>query len=702
MPGALVGSDAARAIHGWSAGAELVWLGGNSDGAEPVPCAITSAALGTLGLSAAAAPVAGCGPQLARLATLAASGDRPLVLVADDLELELPGLLDLLDVPGDRTATVVADPQTVSGSGTESAAVRVSIDGGTLESVRTERHQCLDPNRLSAGILRLAAADRQRAAQLWQQAAAFDWQHSDPFNAALLVLVRGHVDVGAVDLGCYAWSRTGCRGSGAAGSAWQQRLRNASRGGDGPYSTLVLRPLSRRLDSIALKINMSPNMITLISLLIGVGTAALIWTGWPAAWIVAAVTLQLALLVDCMDGEIARFTRRFSGLGAWLDGIGDRVKEYAVFAALGAVAVRDGQHSGWLLALIAMVVVTARHLEDYAYADRTAKARSARPEIGLLTDPGAAPEIDLARTRLPAVPTTSERVRFWLKKIAHVPIAERYLILSLGLLTLRPTWALLAAIAVSAFALIWTSAGRLAKVVIGRDRLWSPSPPRRPTLDDQLDLGILARLAGKTVQLPFLRRPFLSRLSFPLSAAAAVLMWLGSIAAIRLGPSWPAVGLAALAGAVIGAAARRPLHHRLGWMLLPALWVIEAAFWGSLLAHHLIGAAVFTIAAVVAYRRYDLIYSIRLNRSQLGTGLPSAWSVALGFGTEGRILLATLFSLLVADRFIGLALLATAGYLLAVALAESVRVRRQAAAESSAAVARPSTLSLDSAGKVPA
>ena len=41
-----------------------------------------------------------------------------------------------------------------------------------------------------------------------------------------------------------------------------------------------------------------------------------------------------AFVFDCVDGQLARYTRQFSTLGAWLDATFDRAKEYTVFAGL--------------------------------------------------------------------------------------------------------------------------------------------------------------------------------------------------------------------------------------------------------------------------------------------------------------------------------------------------------------------------------
>src|SRR5205085_5513245 len=102
---------------------------------------------------------------------------------------------------------------------------------------------------------RLSGPHRAQAAQLWRAASS---THSaadpaiDPFDLALLVLVRGGLRVGSSPLGPFTVRRGRDEAAGAAGSAWQQRLRGASRGGDGYFSTTVIRPMSRKVTAVGL------------------------------------------------------------------------------------------------------------------------------------------------------------------------------------------------------------------------------------------------------------------------------------------------------------------------------------------------------------------------------------------------------------------------------------------------------------------
>ena len=70
--------------------------------------------------------------------------------------------------------------------------------------------------------------------------------------------------------------------------------------------------------------------------------AAAFATGERWGLVAGAILLQAAFTTDCVDGQLARYTRTFSKLGAWLDSIFDRSKEYVCFAGLAIGASRAG------------------------------------------------------------------------------------------------------------------------------------------------------------------------------------------------------------------------------------------------------------------------------------------------------------------------------------------------------------------------
>ena len=187
-----------------------------------------------------------------------------------------------------------------------------------------------------------------------------------------------------------------------------------------------------------------------------------------------------------MDGEVARATRRFSTLGAWLDASTDRVKEYAAYAGLAAGAVVMGVDSwrAWSLALILMVVQTARHMGDYNFA-----AIQRIREIGLpfaaISDPQDPWGSQSGAIALSTQINSRPFIR-WFKKVIHMPIGERWLVLSVAAIIFNGYWALLALLVLTSFAWLYTLVGRVLRTL-----RWSHEPAGVQLIADQLDAGPL-------------------------------------------------------------------------------------------------------------------------------------------------------------------------------------------------------------------
>ena len=94
----------------------------------------------------------------------------------------------------------------------------------------------------------------------------------------------------------------------------------------------------------------TPNQITFLSLAVFGGAAALLIAapGW-AALLVAAAIVQTSYVLDCADGQLARYRHSASPVGALLDFLMDEIK---AFLLVGAASVRVWIASGdprWLL-----------------------------------------------------------------------------------------------------------------------------------------------------------------------------------------------------------------------------------------------------------------------------------------------------------------------------------------------------------------
>ncbi len=96
-----------------------------------------------------------------------------------------------------------------------------------------------------------------------------------------------------------------------------------------------MRRLSPYGTWIFARLGWSPNAVTWLMIVVGVGAGAVVAGGGLATAIAAAVMIQLYLLLDCSDGELARWSRRTSVTGIYLDRVGHYLAEAALLAGLG-------------------------------------------------------------------------------------------------------------------------------------------------------------------------------------------------------------------------------------------------------------------------------------------------------------------------------------------------------------------------------
>jgi phosphatidylglycerophosphate synthase len=120
------------------------------------------------------------------------------------------------------------------------------------------------------------------------------------------------------------------------------------------------RKISRWLTRLFLAAGLSPNAITIVATVVGLVSSAGFGVGTYSAGIIAALLFQLAAIIDCCDGEVARLTFTESPFGAWLDIAMDNVVHMAIFAgiAVGSYLRVAGSEGAWIpLALGAAAVL---------------------------------------------------------------------------------------------------------------------------------------------------------------------------------------------------------------------------------------------------------------------------------------------------------------------------------------------------------
>jgi hypothetical protein len=425
---------------------------------------------------------------LADLFEVFADAKDDIVLLDENSVITEPHLQLLTDFPRSASAALVANQ-----TGFADTLVRAA----QVVSASSASHKPTEANRVFTGAIRLSRKQAPAITKALQEAIARNAK-GHALDLLLVALVRATIRVDAVELVAAPFARSEDETVRAETTKALSkikipmlRLMLANRANDGFFSVFFLRRVSKLLTWAAVKVGATPNQVTIASFAIGLYAAYLFAQGDTWSLIAGAILLQVSIIVDCVDGEIARYTRKFSELGAWLDAITDRVKEYAVFLGLAYGAfVHNGQNL-WVLAAVLMAIQTFRHLSDYNFA-QVVKARAAE-EVPVPVDFMAEwdgitaqlekldPEDDLAFAK--------KRIRFWLGKIVIFPIGERWLAISLtaavgGALftfTLLPILALIS--------MLWVYKVRIAKTLaMAKTRIQSRIIAR------QLDLGI----TGKT------------------------------------------------------------------------------------------------------------------------------------------------------------------------------------------------------------
>ena len=314
---------------------------------------------------------------------------------------------------------------------------------------------------------------------------------------------------------------------------------------DSPFTTFAVSPWSKYVAWWASRRGLSPNQVTMASLAVAVVAAACCATGARWGYVAGAVLLQASFGLDCADGQLARLTGAFSEFGGWLDAMVDRLKEYAVYAGLAVGSARAGDDV-WALAVAALVLQTLRHAVDFSWSvtpPRRPRSRRARPAAA------------------------GQRRRWhWARKVAILPIGERWALISVLAALTRPRVVFVVLIAAGVLAGAYMLLARVRRSVRRHGRL--PGTPAD------------ADAAGVVLQR----------------------MWEG-------GP----VVRALVRG-------RRPPGPRWGWLVPPLLRAVEYAVVAAAaaLSGAGVGAVCYAYLLAVIWHHYDSAY--RLRRGMPGAG----------------------------------------------------------------------------------
>ena len=117
--------------------------------------------------------------------------------------------------------------------------------------------------------------------------------------------------------------------------AGERLLKSVGLSNDSMMDRLVTRSVSRQLTRFFLNTRLTPNQITFLSLLIGLGSALGFSQGTYFWGITGSLLLLVSAWIDCTDGEVARLKFMTSDWGAQFDVLCDNIVHVCVFFAIG-------------------------------------------------------------------------------------------------------------------------------------------------------------------------------------------------------------------------------------------------------------------------------------------------------------------------------------------------------------------------------
>ncbi|MEV1316002.1 DUF5941 domain-containing protein [Micromonospora arborensis] len=380
------------------------------------------------------------------------------------------------------------------------------------------------------------------------------------------------------------------------------------------FTTYFVSTWSPQVVRLAARLRLTPTGVTAISVLFAVAAAVLFGVGGRPALVSGAVLLYLGFVLDCVDGQLARYTRHFSAWGGWLDTMADRAKEYLVYAGLGFGVSHAGLGNGWALAIAAMTLQTVRHMTDTWYGvlhDEAAR----RPRTPTGAGGGIGDRLNAASTRVQA---DTGSVSYWLKRTVVFPIGERWALIALTVALFNPLVSLIAVLVWGALAFAYTGALRTLRA----RWMWVPV---LDTVDATLhrDDGPLAR------RLPVVRPMGPLTLAVIAALGPAVLLVAALLSDTPDGLRW-AVPVALLVLLVGGLGAGAAHNGPLDWLVPAALRAAEYLFAIAVgVVGDVPGWLIFGYVLVLTVHHYDL--TARLEKRQAAPPLHGAT-----LGWEGR------------------------------------------------------------------
>ena len=132
-----------------------------------------------------------------------------------------------------------------------------------------------------------------------------------------------------------------------------------------PVNIYIHEPIAKRLVSVLENTFITPNQITYLSVLVGFASGYSFSQGNWETSVMGGILLELTLILDCVDGQLARAKNMASDLGRLIDGIA------GYFAYLAVVLGIIFGYPDFQTALIIIAIFTILRAISYDYCKQT-------------------------------------------------------------------------------------------------------------------------------------------------------------------------------------------------------------------------------------------------------------------------------------------------------------------------------------------
>jgi len=128
----------------------------------------------------------------------------------------------------------------------------------------------------------------------------------------------------------------------SAGPSYQSSVKSDV--SDELINTYLLRPIAHQFVRVLYPTRVTPNQVTVASIIAGFVSAGVYALGGPLWYPLAGLLVTLKDLLDSADGQLARAKQLYSRHGRFLDSVGDIAVNLVVF---GAISFSVYQETGW-------------------------------------------------------------------------------------------------------------------------------------------------------------------------------------------------------------------------------------------------------------------------------------------------------------------------------------------------------------------